>query len=387
MVAYRQNCSKRRWVVGEEGHMQIESMSVFSIPLALNEPLRTATGTHDTRHAVLVRAQSGGKSGWGENVAPVGDFYLGENAGASVSVMIEQMLPRIVASDGIVPEDVSALLADIDGFNMAKFAVEMAVTDLWLRHQFRSLAAYVGAIRTRITAGVVMGLYDTQADLERMTDYFLSLGYTRIKLKIAPGQDIDVVRTVRNRVGADFTLQVDANGAYTPDDTAHLSQLDEFNLQFIEQPFSAEAIKEHAELASRISTPICLDESIVTLHDLDHAIAAKACSFVNIKPARVGSIFTAVEMCKRSVAKGVTPWCGGMLESGVGRAALLAFAALPDFTITHDISASHRYFQYDVTSPFEIEEGQLRVPQGLGIGVIPWKEEIETAEQLAHVTR
>jgi len=367
--------------------MRIESMSVFSVALALNEPLRTATGVHEERNAVLVRAQSEGKSGWGENVAPVGDFYLGESASSSIPVMIEEMLPRVLACDEILPEQVASLLADIDGYNMAKFAVEMAVTDLWLRHQFRSLAAYIGAIRTRIQAGVVMGLYESQSDLERMTDYFASLGYTRIKLKIAPGSDIDVVRTVRNRVGQDFTLQVDANGTYTSKDVSHLAQLDEFGLQFIEQPFAADAIADHAHLASSISTPVCLDESIVTLDDLDNAIDAKACSFVNIKPARVGSIFTAVEMYKRSVERGLVPWCGGMLESGVGRAALLAFAALPDFTITHDISASHRYFQYDVTSPFEIEEGQLRVPQGLGIGVIPWKEEIETAEQLAHVTR
>lgn len=367
--------------------MNIESLSVFSIPLALNEPLRTSTGTHDSREAVLVRAQSGGKSGWGENVAPIGDFYLGENAASSIPVMIEQMLPRVIACDDIAPEKVAPLLADIDGYNMAKYAVEMAVTDLWLRHQFRSLAAYIGAIRTRIHAGVVMGLYDSQADLERMTEYFMSLGYTRIKVKIAPGRDIDVVRAVRNKTGKDFTLQVDANGAYTVNDIAHLGQLDEFGVQFIEQPFAADAIADHAQLASAISTPVCLDESIITMADLDAAIAAKACSFVNLKPSRVGSLFTAVEMYKRSVEAGLTPWCGGMLESGVGRAALLAFAALPDFTITHDISASHRYFQYDVTSPFEIEEGMLRVPQGLGIGVIPWKEEIETATQLAHVTR
>jgi O-succinylbenzoate synthase len=367
--------------------MLIESLSVFSIPLALTEPLRTATGAHDTRNAVLVRAQSEGKSGWGENVAPVGDFYVGESAAASIPVMIDQMLPRVLASDDITPEQVSLLLADIDGHNMAKYAVEMAVTDLWLRHQFRSLAAYIGAIRTRIQAGVVMGLYDSQADLERMTEYFMSLGYTRIKVKIAPGRDIDVVRAVRNKVGKDFTLQVDANGAYSPSDISHLSQLDEFGLQFIEQPFAADAISDHAQLASSISTPVCLDESIITMVDLDAAISAKACSFVNLKPARVGSLFTAVQMYERSVEAGLTPWCGGMLESGVGRAALLAFAALPQFTITHDISASHRYFQYDVTSPFEIEEGHLRVPQGLGIGVIPWKEEIETATQLAHVTR
>ena len=367
--------------------MNLESLSVFSIPLALNEPLRTSSGVHESREAILVRAQSGGKSGWGENVAPIGDFYMGESAATSVPVMIDQMLPRVVACDDITPEKVSGLLADIDGFNMAKFAVEMAVTDLWLRHQYRSLAAYIGAIRTRIQAGVVMGLYDSQADLERMTEYFLSLGYTRLKVKIAPGRDIDVVRTVRNKVGKDFTLQVDANGAYKVNDIAHLAQLDEFGLQFIEQPFAADAISDHAQLASSIATPVCLDESIVTMADLEAAINAKACSFVNIKPSRVGSIFTAVKMYERSHEAGLTPWCGGMLESGVGRAALLAFAALPNFTITHDISASHRYFQYDVTSPFEIEEGMMRVPQGLGIGVIPWKEEIETAKQLAHVTR
>jgi O-succinylbenzoate synthase len=367
--------------------MRIDAFSVYKVPLKLNEPLRTSAGTHDARDAVLVRAESNGKYGWGENVAPAEAFYVSEHAAASVQAMIDHVIPRVLACDDVTPEMVATLVADVDGYEMAKYAVEMAVTDLWLRHQFRSLAAYIGAIRTRISAGVVMGLYDSMADTERMTEYFLSLGYTRIKLKIAPGSDVDVVRTVRAKAGNDVTLQVDANGAYSVNDIAHLSQLDEFGLQFIEQPFASDAIAEHAQLASSIATPVCLDESIITMADLDAAVDAGACSFVNIKPARVGSLFLAVSMYERSIERGIVPWCGGMLESGVGRAALLAFAALPKFTITHDISASHRYFEYDVTSPFEIEEGQLRVPQGLGIGVIPWKEEIETSEQLAHVTR
>jgi len=367
--------------------MRIEAMSVYRIALTLNDPLRTATGTHSVRDVVLVRAESDGESGWGENVATAESFYVAEHAASSILMMVDAVIPAVLEHDFARPEDVATLLQDIDGFEMAKYGVEMAVTDVWLRQQSRSLASYIGATQTQINAGVVVGLYDSLTELERVVHGYIEDGYKRIKIKIAPGHDVEVVRAVRGVVGSQIALQVDANRAYTANDISHLKLLDEFDLQFIEQPFGVDAFVEHALLAKSIDTPVCLDESVITLHDLHIAIEEKACTFVNIKPARVGSMFLAISMYEECIEHGLVPWCGGMLESGIGRAAALAFAGLPGFTITHDLSASERYFAHDVTVPFELSHGQLAVPEGPGIGVRPLESVIKTAELLAHVTR
>ena len=367
--------------------MRIDAVSMYKVPLALVEPLRTSSGTHAVREAILVCAHSGGMLGWGENVALVEPFYVAEYVASSLPAMINNVIPRVVGCDDISPRVVSGLLSDLTGCEMAKYAVEMAVTDVWLRQHEQSLASYIGATQQTVPAGVVVGLYDSIDDVLGLVDRYRSQGYQRIKLKIAPHNDVEVVRAVRDRVGSDFVLQADANCSYSHDDIDHLGQLDQFHLQFIEQPFAPEHFDHHASLASQIQTPICLDESIITLSDLERAVGKGSCSFVNIKPARVGSMFTAIEMYEFCIDKGVTPWCGGMLESGIGRAALLAFAALPNFTITHDLSASHRYFDFDVTPSFDLEHGSLRVPHGPGIGVEPHKHVIEAAELLAHVTR
>jgi o-succinylbenzoate synthase len=367
--------------------MRIEAMSVYRIALQLTDPLRTATGTHAVRDAILVHAQSDGESGWGENVATAESFYVAEHAGSSIPKMIDVVIPAVLAHDVARPEELVPLLQTIDGFEMAKYGVEMAATDLWLRQESCSLASYIGATRTQIDAGVVVGLYDSLSELERVVQGYVEDGYKRIKIKIAPGHDIEVVRAVRGVVGSQIALQVDANRAYTIEDVSHLQLLDEFGLQFIEQPFGTNAFVEHAVLAKSIDTPVCLDESLITLNDLHIAITEKACTFVNIKPARVGSMFLAISMYKKCIEHGLVPWCGGMLESGIGRAAVLAFAGLPGFTITHDLSASERYFAHDVTTPFALSHGQLTVPEGPGIGVRPLESVIETAELLAHVTR
>jgi O-succinylbenzoate synthase len=241
-----------------------------------------------------------------------------------------------------------------------------------------SLGTYLGAVSDRVPSGVSVGLMDSIPQLLDTVDGYLADGYLRIKLKIEPGRDVEPVRAVRERFGNDLLLQVDANGAYTLGDSRLLARLDPFDLLLIEQPLPEDDVRGHAELARRIATPVCLDESITSARGAADAIAIGACSIVNIKPGRVGGYLEAVRIHDVCLANGVPVWCGGMLETGLGRAANVALAALPGFTLPGDTSASDRYFAQDVTAPFVLEDGHLPVPQGAGIGVDPIVEVLDS---------
>jgi len=218
---------------------------------------------------------------------------------------------------------------------------------------------------------VSVGIMDSIAELVDAVDGYLDAGYVRIKLKIQPGWDVEPVRAVRERFGDDILLQVDANTAYTVADARHLARLDPFDLLLIEQPLPEDDVRGHAELARSIRTPVCLDESIVSARAAADAIALGACSIVNIKPGRVGGYLEARRVHDVCAAHGVPVWAGGMLETGLGRAANVALAALPNFTLPGDTSASDRYYARDITRPFVLENGQVRVPSGPGLGVEP----------------
>jgi O-succinylbenzoate synthase len=256
---------------------------------------------------------------------------------------------------------------------MAKAALEMAVLDAELRAAGRSLGEHLGAAREAVDCGVSVGIPGSIEELLDQVDGYLAQGYRRIKLKIEPGWDVEPVRAVRERFG-DILLQVDANTAYELGDAERLAALDPFDLLLIEQPMSEDNIPDHAELAKLVSTPICLDESITSARVAREAIAMGACEIVNIKPGRVGGYLEAKNIHDVCASLGVPVWCGGMLESGVGRAANVALAALPNFTLPGDTSASERYFAKDVTEPFVLEDGRLRVPTRPGIGVAPVPE-------------
>jgi O-succinylbenzoate synthase len=233
---------------------------------------------------------------------------------------------------------------------------------------------------------VSVGITNTVEELLDQVDGYLAQGYKRVKLKIEPGHDIDRVRAVRERFG-DILLQVDANAAYTLEHAEHLAQLDEFDLLLIEQPLFEERVRDHAELAKVVKTPICLDESIVTSQAATDAIAMGACSIINIKPGRMGGYLEAKRTHDICEAAGVPVWAGGMLESGLGRAANVALAAMSNFTLPGDTSASDRYYLQDVTPPFVLEDGTLRVPTGPGIGVEPIPEVLEElTTSVEHVT-
>ncbi len=262
-------------------------------------------------------------------------------------------------------------LAPIVGHHMAKAALEMAVLDAELRGEETSLAEHLGATRAMVPSGVSVGL---QADVDTLVDVvgdYLDQGYVRIKLKIKPGHDVDLVRAVRTTFGDDLALQVDANAAYTLADADHLAALDPFELLLIEQPLANDDLWEHAQLATRLDTPICLDESIESAADATAAIEMGATTVVNVKPGRVGGYLEAARIHDLCRDRGVDAWCGGMLETGLGRAANAALAAMDGFTLPGDVSASSRFYTTDVTEPFVLEDGHIRVPTGPGLGVAP----------------
>ena len=259
----------------------------------------------------------------------------------------------------------------VRGHHAAKAALSTAVLDAQLRSRGVSLASHLGAVHTHVDAGVAIGRRERVADLVAEAVGWVALGYRSLKLKIAPGHDLDAVAAVRAEVGSDVAIQVDANGGYSLADAEHLAALDAFAVTSLEQPLAPDALLDHVQLGARLRTPVCLDESITSARVAHDAIALGACSVVSIKAGLVGGLDEAVRAHDACVAANVAARAGGMLETGVGRAALIALAALPGFSVTGDLSASSRYFAEDVTEPFELEHGRLAVPTGPGIGVVP----------------
>ena len=295
--------------------------------------------------------------------------YSAEYVDAAALVIESHLLPRLVAAGDITAADVAGLLRPVKGHPMAKAALEMAILDAELRARGTGLHAHFGSTRDRIPSGVSVGIFDTIDRLLSEVQGYVDDGYVRIKLKIEPGWDIEPVRLVRELIGPDMPLQVDANTAYSRVDIEHLCRLDEFDLLLIEQPLDEEDIVGHAELAKASATPVCLDESIVSARTAEDAIALGAAEIINIKPGRVGGYLEARRIHDLCVDRGIPVWCGGMVETGIGRAANAALAALPGFTLPGDISASTRFYAHDiVTDPITVVDGQVTVPTGPGLG-------------------
>ena len=352
--------------------MRIDRIRVFRTPLNLVDPLRTSDGIHQSRIATLIElTDSDGRIGWGENVAPAGVAYVGESAESSAHAMTDLLAPLLAGRDIDVFEMFPDTWWGIEGHLFAKHALESAVWDIHARTENTSVREVLGGTRTSIAPGVVVGIADTIEATVAEVERRISQGYARVKVKIAPGHDVAVLRAIRESCGDALVLQADANAAYSRQEIDHLCSLDEFNLQFIEQPFAATDLPSHVLLAQRSTTAICLDESVCSVGELMTAIEMKACSVVNIKPARVGGIGAAVQMHHILKSHEMDAWVGGMLESGVGRASCLALASLPGFTMTPDLSASSRYFASDLTEPFEMVNGEIAVPTGVGIGATP----------------
>ena len=355
----------------------IDRVELRRIAMPLVSPFRTSFGSQARRDVLLVRVDladaSGGSSGtiegWGECVALSEPSYSPEYVDGAQHVIIHHLLPRLMAAGPIEAADVAPTLAKFHGHPMAKAALEMAVLDAQLRATDQSFAGFLGAERTSIPSGVSVGIHDTTSDLLDAVQGYVDDGYVRIKLKIEPGFDIEQVAAVRELIGPDTPLQVDANTAYRRTDGNHLRRLDEFAMLLIEQPLPEHDIIGHARLADEVETPICLDESLVSAAGTADAIELGACEIANIKPGRVGGYLEAVRIHDLCLAKGVPVWCGGMLETGVGRAANAALAALPGFTLPGDVSASTRFYERDiVTDPITIADGHVTVPTTAGLG-------------------
>ena len=355
--------------------LTIRGIELRRIRLPLVSPFRTSFGTQVERDLLLLRVETDEAEGWGECVAAEDPLYSSEYVDASADVLRRFLIPALSAYRGgagiASAVDVGQALAPVKGHRMAKAALEMAVLDAELRVLGRPLSRELGAVVDRVPSGVSVGIQDSVPQLLDAVGGYLDEGYARIKLKIEPGWDVEPVRAVRERFGDDVLLQVDANTAYTLRDARHLARLDPFDLLLIEQPLDEEDVLGHAELARRIRTPVCLDESVVSAQTAAAAITLGACSIINIKPGRVGGYLEARRIHDLAVAHGVAVWCGGMLETGIGRAANAALAALPGFTLPGDVSASGRFYATDITEPFVLDDGQIAVPTGPGLGVTP----------------
>ncbi|WP_030245935.1 o-succinylbenzoate synthase [Streptomyces sp. NRRL S-350] len=356
--------------------MKISGIELRRIRIPLRAPFRTSFGTETERDVLLVRVATADGEGWAECAAMSEPRYCSEYVDAAQDVLRKFLIPAL-PKDGIDAHTVGRVLEPFTGHRMAKAALETAVLDAHLRTTGESFGSYLGAARDRVPCGVSVGIMDSVPELLDAVDGFIAEGYARIKLKIEPGWDLEPVRAVRERFGDDLVLQVDANAAYTLVDAQHLAKLDDFGLLLIEQPLANDDIVQHARLAELLRTPVCLDESIESAADAAAAISIGACSVINIKPARVGGYLEARRIHDIARAHGIPVWCGGMLETGIGRAANVALAALPGFTLPGDTSGSSRYFATDITPPFELADGHLDVPTGPGLGVEPLPEVLE----------
>jgi o-succinylbenzoate synthase len=351
--------------------MRIEHAELIWVKLPLVHPFRTSYGTSHDRDTFLLRVVTDtGAEGWSECAADPDPLYSSEFLDGAQLVIRDHLMPRLTAlGDDLTAALVGQALAPVKRHFMAKHVVETALLDAELKQHDVSFAQYLGAVKNRVPAGVSVGIMDSIDELLEHVGRYLEQGYLRIKLKIEPGWDLEPVRMVREAFGPDILLQTDANTAYTLADARHLAKLDKYDLLLTEQPLPEDDIRGHAELAKVVSTPVCLDESITSARDAATAIALGAAAIINIKPARVGGYLEARRIHDVALANGIPVWCGGMLETGIGRAANVALAALPGFTLPGDTSASDRYYTTDLTAPFVLEDGHLSVPTGPGIGV------------------
>jgi O-succinylbenzoate synthase len=352
--------------------LTIRSIEIREVALPLIRPFRTSFGEESLKRAILVRVVAATGDGWGECAAPEEPRYSEEWLEGAWVMLRDFLAPGLMRGGPlVVPDEAGERLRWVRGHRMAKASLEAAVTDTWLRARGESLASFLGATRRRVPCGVSVGIAPSiEALLEEIRGY-LARGYQRVKLKIEPGRDVEVVRGVRDEL-PDTPLSVDANAAYRLENLSVFQALDELGLVMIEQPLHQEDLADHARLQAQLQTPICLDESIRSAHDAQVAIEMGACRIINIKPGRVGGVLEAKRVHDVALAAGVPVWIGGMLETGVGRAPNVALAALPGVTMPGDTSASDRYFTEDVTEPFVVDpDGTMAVPDGPGIGVAP----------------
>jgi O-succinylbenzoate synthase len=364
--------------------VKLEAVELRRIRMSLVAPFETSFGVQLERDILILKAITDVGEGWGECVAGEEPDYSSEYVEGAQHVLVHHLLPPLLARPELTAADIAGILRRIHGHRMAKASIEMAVLDAELRAKGISFAQHLGAERDAVDCGVSVSIHRSIADLLVTVGGYVEQGYRRVKLKIKPGWDVEPVRAVRDRFG-DIPLQVDANTAYSLADAEHLAELDAFDLLLIEQPLPEDQVLAHAELSKMLRTPVCLDESITSEQAAADAIQLGACRIINIKPGRVGGYLEARRIHDLCALHGVPVWMGGMLETGLGRAGNVAMAAMSNFTLPGDTSASDRYYHRDITEPFVLVDGRLKVPGGPGLGVnvdLGYLEEITASSLL-----
>lgn len=358
--------------------MKIEAITLREIRMKLRTPFEISSGTTSERRVLLVEVLSEGAAGWAEAQCSEGPFFNSETTDSVWAVLRNFLVPMVLGQEVGAATGVAEILSRARGNNMAKAALENAVWDLEAQQKGLPLWKLLGGTIEEISCGVSIGLQPSVEFLLGKVDTELRAGYQRIKLKIKPGKDVAFVKAVRQSY-PQIKLSVDANSAYTLDDTGHLKQLDDFYLMMIEQPLAWDDIFEHSKLQAQIQTPICLDESINNLKQAEAAIELKACGIINIKLGRVGGHTAARNIQALCLERSIPNWCGGMLESGVGRAHNIHMSTLPGFVLPGDVSASQRYWKEDIIEP-EVEvtpQGTIKVPTTPGLGYAVRRDRVE----------
>jgi len=362
--------------------LKVDRVVLHNISMPLVHPFETSFGVERERECIIVQVEGAGAVGWGECVAQTGPWYSYETTQTNWHVLSDFLIPMVlgVRLDG--PASVFDQLARVRGHNMAKAGLEMAIWDLAAKQAGVSMAQMLGGDRDRVPVGVSVGI---QASLELLLERiagFVEQGYHRVKIKIKPGWDIDIVPAVRKRF-PDILLQVDANSAYRLGDVDVFRAMDDLDLLLIEQPLAHDDIYEHSLLQRELKTPICLDESIHSVDDARAALALDSGRNINIKPGRVGGHTSSKRIHDLCQEQDIPVWHGGMLETGIGRAHNVALASLAGFTLPGDISASARYYHEDIADPpFELnDDSTLSVPVGAGIGVTVLTDRLQGVTQ------
>lgn len=350
--------------------MKLEQITLYPLRMPLVSHFETSFGRIYERECVLIKIDSEGLTGWGECVADRDPGYSYETTGTVLHVLKDFLLPMLLGQDVADAADFQHRVARIRGHHLAKAGIEMAIWDLLGKRQGKSLRELFGGVRDAVDVGVSVGIQDTTDELVRVVSNYTASGYRRVKIKIKPGRDVSEAQAVR-RAFPDIKLQVDANSAYTLETADVLLPLDDMNLLLIEQPLYEDDIWDHRRLQARLRTPICLDESIVSPRHARYALEMEACRIINIKPARCGGLSQGLEIHDLCRQAGIPVWCGGMLETNIGRASNLALASLPGFSLPGDISASARYYREDVTEEtFTLNpDSTITVPSRPGLGV------------------
>jgi O-succinylbenzoate synthase len=350
--------------------MKIEAITLHHLSMPLIAPFETSFGRETDRQCVLITLQADGLTGDGECVATRDPGYSYETAGTAWHILKDFITPLILGKDVRDAQDFQTRVEGIRGHHLAKAGVEMALWDLLGKRDGKSLKELFGGTRDRVEVGVSIGIQESASALVRTVESYLQQGYRRVKIKIKPGREIEETSAVR-RAYPDLRLQVDANSAYTLETAGALKPLDDLDLLLIEQPLYEDDIWDHRKLQAEFKTPICLDESIVSPRHARYALEMEACKIINIKPARVAGLSQGIMIHDYCRARNVPVWCGGMLETGVGRASNLAIASLPGFVLPGDISASDRYYQRDITNERFVlnDDSAITVPSGPGLGI------------------